>query len=259
MKKGKTIIKDGVKFTIDTTNNYLYEMENMDRCEVCDVFIPHVLEPGVVIDAIDSDFCRGGFRKVTISDEIPDIRPYAFYEAVIGEIVWPASHTSIPLECFQESTLGTVSNIDTVTHIGTSAFAGCAIKKLVWPSKCFEIPQKCFINGRVSDLTNVGHVSSIGDEAFAGCTIRRFDWPEGCKDVSTKCFEGSNIEIFKGAEHIESIGSEAFAYTCHLQELDLTHSKITSIGARAFARVKRSVVSLPYYVSEDFCDDLFAV
>lgn len=255
MEKEKTIIKDGVKYTVDMTNNYLHMMENVG--ELCDAFIPHVLEPGVIIDTIDGEFCRGRFGKITISDEISNIRPYAFYGAVIEEIVWPASHTSIPLECFQESTLGTVSNIDNVTHIGTSAFAGCAIKKLVWPSKCFEIPQKCFINGRVSDLTNVGHVSSIGDEAFAGCSICRFDWPEGCEDVPTKCFEGSTIEIFKGAEHIERIGSEAFAYTYHLRELDLTHSKITSIGARAFAQVERSAVSLPYYVSEDFSDDLF--
>lgn len=89
-----------------------------------DVNIPSVLPDGTQIKAIDTEFCCGLFGRVTISDDIAEIRKEAFGHAKVHEVVWPAACTKVPELCFFMSGVRKIHNLNRIIDIEDYAFWG---------------------------------------------------------------------------------------------------------------------------------------
>lgn len=132
-----------------------------------DIVIPRKLPNGIEIVSISRIFCYGAFTKVTISDEISTISPYAFLHSYVDSVVWPASCYRIPESCFRNSRIKSISNIEHVTEIAKTAFHESHIKSFSWPSECLKIPYMCFSSSHLETISNVDSVWSIDSLAFS--------------------------------------------------------------------------------------------
>lgn len=111
---------DGIKFKIDGYG-CLTELQNRQP-ERAEVTIPKVLPNGAVINSIGSNFVKGQFKEITISDEIETIAVSAFRHADVCKVNWSASCRVIPASCFYFSSVQQIANLDHVTHIEKYAF-----------------------------------------------------------------------------------------------------------------------------------------
>lgn len=157
------------------------------------VYIPSFLNDGTKITGISRAFCQAHhFNVVIISDEIDYVEPGAFHGASVNHVVWPAACTYIPDNCFLDSFVKVVSNIDhvkaigkmafafancidridfsasSITHMGDSAFEGAIAGNIVWPTACSHIPDLCFFNSSVKGISNLDNIKTIGERAFCG-------------------------------------------------------------------------------------------
>ena len=245
-----------VVLSVCTDNNSLSMVIN--EGPRCDLDIPNILPSGQKIDVIKGDIFRGKYGKITISNDIKQILACAFYEVDAEEVVWPDTCGYIPFGCFQNSNIGTISNIDQVVVVGECAFRGAKIGDIIWPSKCKEMPAQCFSSCHIRALYNTEHIVLIGEGAFYKGKIKYFNWPQGCPVIPDYCFQGSDIETLSGINNIKTIGYSAFSEAYNLKELDLSSLQIISIDECAFGGLKKSVVSLPYYIMSDNAEQWFA-
>ena len=125
----------------------LLTYRNVDYHKKVDVVIPKVFPDGFVVKSISSYSCVGNFRKVTISDEICDIRCGAFGDAKIEEICWSAGCTTIPDQCFERSTLRKITNVANISEIGEYAFSQTNLEEIdLSGSKIMTIAEFAFFN-----------------------------------------------------------------------------------------------------------------
>lgn len=110
---------DGVKFKVDG-NGCLRELRSKGGCP--SVIIPRVLSNGIEIKSIGSDFVKGKFETITISDDIAAIDCGAFRMSNIDKVIWSSSCLAIPDFCFHVSMLKKITNLNNVTEIGENAF-----------------------------------------------------------------------------------------------------------------------------------------
>ena len=169
----KNIIRytyNDVDFSIDEDGELCSLFDN--QADVRDVFIPSKLYIGdkiIPITSIGSGVCRCAFSKVTISDEIKDVKPQAFSHSYIDEVVWPKGCKTIPHMCFAFSNVGKVYNIDNVVRIGERAFQESSIRAINWPSACKTIPFACFSDSFLTNIINADQVNKVDECAFSGC------------------------------------------------------------------------------------------
>ena len=133
-----------------------------------DIFIPSALPNGPTIDALGPQFVRGGFKTITISDDITQIHDEAFGDSDIREVVWPAGCYTIPKFCFAGSKITKITNIGHVSKIEAFAFGESGIKEIDWPSGIKTIPWGCFYNSKLESIANIQSVTIIEDEGFYG-------------------------------------------------------------------------------------------
>lgn len=159
--------RDGVELWV--SKNRILAMTNPDNIPK-DFEIPCCLPNGDKITAVSTAFCRGLFSKVSLPAEVSDIPEKAFYNAFIGELVWPAACTKIPRECFYRGHVKKITNLSGVKEVGVKAFADSEIEEIVWPDECHEIPEKCFSAcSSLKHVSNMYHVESIKPFAFLDC------------------------------------------------------------------------------------------
>lgn len=173
----KTIICDGIKFKLNDAE-VLVEMVNND-CGERDVFIPSVFPTGERICAIGHDFCKGSYLTITIDDNISEIEDAAFKYAFADEVVWSSSCKTIPADCFFDSRIKRVTNIENVEVVGSRAFNNFYIRKVSWPLNCKKIPKYCF--KALDSISGIEDVEEIGEGAFSGSFIQEFAWTKNAK------------------------------------------------------------------------------
>lgn len=130
------------------------------------VMIPRVLPSGDVITAIGARFIQGeAFDKIDISDEITWVKANAFKYANVRAVRWSAGCKKIPDNCFEESTIETLTGIEKVRDIEDGAFMFSHLSSIVWPKHCTVIPKNCF-KGCILSISNIEKVLYICDGAF---------------------------------------------------------------------------------------------
>ena len=160
------------------------------------IYIPGFLNDGTKITGIAQNFCQAHhFNIIVISDEIDCIHQGAFHGASVNHVVWPAACKAIPDNCFLDSFVKTVSNIEHVesigkmafgfancikqidfsaspiTNMGECAFEGATADSIIWPTDCSYIPNLCFFNSSVKSISNLNNVKTIGERAFCGMQV----------------------------------------------------------------------------------------
>lgn len=245
----KRIIHDGILFIL--SDDELFGINTVSD-DVRDVYIPHVFPSGAVINSIGSCFCSqkwGSYGKITIDDNISDIKKSAFGNSSVKEVVWSASCLEIPERCFDSSDIVKLSNIDNVVDVGRKAFVNSKICSIKWPKNCDSIPVGCFHDSGLKAISNLDHVAHIGEFAFRGTSISNFSCPPKLSAIPAHCFAESGLRKITNIEHIISIGSYAFTNS-NLRELDL--SKVASVTLEPLSLYGIDIPIIPsYYTSED--------
>lgn len=131
------------------------------------IAIPFQFPSGGVIDTVSSNFLSGSCHELVFSEGIKTIEAEAFINADVQEVFWPSSCDTIPENCFKNSLIEKIHNIDHVVNVGQFAFASCHIKGMLWPSACSVIPRGCFLRSDIVMLDNIEHVVSIKTLAFS--------------------------------------------------------------------------------------------
>lgn len=171
---------NGVDFKI--VDNKLVRMEHKGKKRV-DVFIPHKFPTGEVITSIGSGFCGfkcGSYNKIVVDDNISVIDEGAFKRSAVNEVVWPASCCCIPRNCFNDSDIRKLSNIEHITSIGERAFMWSRIPFISWPQNCTVIPEACFCKSSLEEIVGLGVVERIDNLAFARTSLSKPIDLSGC-------------------------------------------------------------------------------
>lgn len=254
------VYHQGVDFRIE--DGCLLQMSNASTIQLEEIVIPSVFSSGERITSVGPLFCQLSFKKnpkIIIDDDISIISKEAFRDTCVEEVVWPASCTTIPYNCFFRSRITKITNIEHVTSIEDFAFFQSDIKEMVWPEKCSMIPLRCFAS--CTELTNISvpdSITEIAAGAFESCSFVNFRWPGGCREIPSRCFYGSMIETVDNLSSVVSIKDHAFARCYSVADIDLSSSIVSSVGHSAFFGVRRERVSTPYYMNADEFDSAFS-
>lgn len=117
----------------------------------------------------------------------------------------------------------------TVTSIGASAFSDVGVTSLSLPNTIVSIGAHAFTGAKMTTLTLPGSVARIGDFAFSGANVGA---PSNLVTVT-----------FKSPSRLTSIGALAFAWN-KITSVNLPNS-ITFIGNQAFYENQLTSVTLP--------------
>lgn len=235
----KKIIYDGINFEVDE-NGALQRMWNDKKAQK--IFIPNEFPDGTVISSIAPRFCYGNYGTVQISSKICTIQERAFKASDVKKVIWPTGCTTIPKNCFEDSEITEILNIDDVLNIEFRAFAYCKIQDITWPTKCTTIPRYCFEQCLgLKEIKNTDNVLQIEEGAFKHAGLFDFKWPRKCTEIPQRCFEHSYLENITDIEDVTKIGAWAFAYTC-IKSITVPQ-KVRAIPTETF-RYCRSLVEV---------------
>lgn len=210
-KERKIVVENGLEFHLGNRGLLLYVGPVGDIPK--NAVIPHILESGDEIRALDAYFLEGNeWNEITISEGI-EVKSRAFYDAIVNKVNWPSSCTEIPYKCFRDSDIKELTNIDGVEEVGEAAFMGADIASLKWPSACTVIPRDCFFASKLEEISGMENVEEVECGAFSCCEkLRNFNWPPKCEKIPSDCFIESGLESITGIEGVTSIGNEAFPH-----------------------------------------------
>ena len=246
---------EGVFFKIH--DNRLVAILNKYKDPI-DAFIPSVFSSGERIESIGPVFCHGEFSTITIDDKISRISGRAFKDAEVDRVVWPASCTTIPIACFEFSSIKELSNIESVVEIEESAFYCSDINDFKWPANCKIVPKCCFEVSQLKTISNTYAIEKIEKWAFKGCSLQSFSFPSKCTSVPDGCFMDCHIEKLLNLQNIYNIDSSAFAFAVFSEKLDFSASIGLNIERCAFKGVAENMVVLPYYIPAEMIEKAFS-
>lgn len=124
------------------------------------------------------------------------------------------------------SRLGTVTLPSTVTKIGKSAFQGC---------------------NTLTTVNGIQNVEEIGANAFNACAkLANFTLPTKLKKIEEGAFGYCwTLENLSFGSDLESIGNRAFTACQAMTSVDLSNTKVTSIGDVAFMNSNIASIKFP--------------
>ncbi|NLL94182.1 MAG: leucine-rich repeat domain-containing protein [Thermoplasmatales archaeon] len=144
----------------------------------------------------------------------------------------------IHTRAFLGSTVKTVVNADSLTHVWDEAFLGCgSLSNVRLPDGLLFIGRQAFegcAGGGFNRVTVPDSVSAVGEAAFRGCAgLTNVTLGKGMESVPRNCFEGcpklTELTIPDGVDAIED---EAFRDCVGLLFVDL--NEVSRVGDRAF-------------------------
>lgn len=195
----------------------------------------------------------------TVKDGTEDIDSYAFYEAVLKEVILPESCTEVRSSAFQGSQIERVefkaegnvklqynafygceqlSNVtvkeNTELHIGDNAFMGCS------GLKAFPYENADYIGGAAFDSTGIEYfeigekVTYLGHAAFEDSGLKNVVVKTMQIDkIHERMFRNTPLESVTLSDSITVIGASAFDGCKNLTAIDLKN--VTEIWSRAFS------------------------
>ena len=173
--------------TVSTVGQYITEAASLSRLVINkpyqDFSKSFLCKECVINCAIpEESFKDATFSKVTISEGVTEIGPYAFSGCRrLVSVSLPSTVTTIGESAFSScSVLTSIDFQNGLTEIGTNAFYSCkAMESISIPEGVKKIGDRAF--DKCSALTNVyipASVTEIGDFVFSSCSsLERIDGP----------------------------------------------------------------------------------
>jgi hypothetical protein len=198
-------------------------------------------------------------KSIIIPDTITYIEKEAFKGAYISKVSWSANCKTIMPFTFSESTLESITGLESVTNIKNGAFFVCKnlakvgpipsckeieaatfaycslLKEFNWPEQVEVIPDECFSGCLVlSELGGIDKVAQIGEYALKETLIKEFTVPNTCRSVSAHCFLScSKLRTVTWSNDCLEIPDGCFMGCSSLKNIkNISH--ITSIEREAF-------------------------
>jgi len=163
------------------------------------------------------------------------IESYAFSGCSSLAAVDISESTSVGGYAFSNcSNLTTVGDLSAFTAVSDGVFSGCAKLEAVNISNCRSIGKEAFNGCKTLQNVDLGNVKTIGESAFANCSqLKTVGDLSGFTIIPASLFIGcselQNLEL----PNVTSIGSSAFSSCSSLTDISLPN--VTSIGGNAFA------------------------
>lgn len=133
------------------------------------------------------------------------------------------------------SNLTTVGDLSAFTAVSDCVFTGCAKLEAVNISNCRSIGKEAFKDCNTLQNVDLGNVKTIGESAFANCShLKTVGDLSGLTIIPASLFSGcselQNLEL----PNVTSIGGGAFVGCPLLKNVNITSTKLSSIGSGAF-------------------------
>lgn len=210
------VVENGNTFHVE--HGVLIELRACEKDQ--DVVIPHTLKNGEEIKTLGSAFCQGKYGKITISDKIGNVERNAFEWADVEEVHWSYGCRIIPVDCFRNSKIRKISNIDNVVEIWSGAFSGSSIGSFTAPPLCKVIGDEAFAYSRLDTaFLDVKSLSHIGKSAFRSTNISEIIWSHGCPTIPERCFYESSVGKISNIQDVRGVRNNAFA-DCKIDKLE---------------------------------------
>ncbi|AMH94385.1 adhesin-like protein [methanogenic archaeon ISO4-H5] len=189
-------------------------------------------------------FRNSAISTLDLGDMIQTIGDNAFRASSIsGDLVFPASITSIGTYAFAQISVSTITFTDggsTPVEIGNSAFRDCSALTTVNLGNCVKsLGTEAFCNCTAMSAMSFGTgMESIGDRAFSGCNTMSAEVtiPKNTTYIGVDSFKGTNIRSLTFAEDsvLETISAGAFQDCRSLRRIIEIPDSVTEIGQNAF-------------------------
>lgn len=199
-------------------------------------------------------FYGSAIEEISNTDHVVKVEECAFSKTGLIEFKWPTGCKIIPIKCFSNSSLKEISNIEDVEAIKEQAFFSTNIKKFYWPPKCKKVYEQCFYNCKaLEEVIATDNIEEIEDSAFEKTGIKSFAWPAKCSVIPDSCFYDSSLKAISNTNNVLAIEAYAFGKTEFDagNKLDLSEAIVSRIGLKAFTKLEKEAVNLPYYLTED--------
>ena len=254
------------KYTVtDDVNHYVSVSQNSENAPSGAITIPsgvtHETVPYTVTSIANSGFYMNeDITEVTIPNTVTSIGEDAFVScSKLTTITLPSTLTTIENSAFYGcSSLASFSVPGSVTTIGAQVFDACSI-----PTFTFEASNTALtcnsgipctdhlylyrditqgfegaLTNSIKSLTIGANVTTINDNMFKNCIyLSSIDFSEatGLTSIGDNAF--NNCGNFDGSEEVPAL---------HLTTVDLSNTKVTSIGESAFIScTKLTTITLP--------------
>ena len=254
------------KYTVtDEVNHYVSVAQNGDNQPTGAITIPSSVTHDAVPYTVTSIAYRGFYMneditEVTIPNTVTSIGEEAFVScSKLTTITLPSTLTTIENSAFYGcSSLASFSVPGSVTTIGSAVFDFCSIPTFTFEASNTAITCNTVIpctdhlylyrnitqgfegslTNSIKSLTIGANVTTINDNMFQNCIyLSSIDFSEatGLTSIGDNAF--NNCGNFDGSEEVPAL---------HLTTVDLSNTKVTSIGESAFIScTKLTTITLP--------------
>lgn len=170
---------------------------------------------------------------------LQSVEPYAFRDLKkVTSIILPGTVKTIGDYAFYACNVATTINIpEGVTSIGAYAFNGCKkVEQIILPSTLTEMGKYAFYDCNAATVINTGGLTVIPERAFYNCkAVTSVTMSDDVTAINPYafyyCWELSEVNI---PSSLENIGNYAFNMCRKIPSLDLSNTKLVSIGNNAF-------------------------
>lgn len=167
-----------------------------------------------------------------------------------SNLTFPDKVKDISQTSFQNMQLtGTLNVGNSVETIPNYAFANNQLTKAIIGTSVKTIGQYAFQNSGISTVQFAEGIEQINCGAFRGTKIKNIIFPDSLKRIDSSCnygiFESANVlESVTFGKNLEYIGAYAFSSN-KLKKVDLSQTKVTTIGNYAFRSNQITEILLP--------------
>ena len=197
---------------------------------------------GGLISIGEGAFSESTVNQVELANGLETIGSYAFYKTKIvnktsGSII-PETVTSIGTYAFNDSTLWETAENNSVVYAGNwvVGFKG-NISSVILSAKTKGISDYAFYKSSLTSISGIQNVQIIGRGAFYECAqLGMVTLSDRLTRIEDYAFYKSGIMQVNASQcfDLEYVGRSAFYRCNNLKELDLSNTKVSTIGDYAF-------------------------
>lgn len=212
-----------------------------NRCfALCDSLKSITLNEGLeTIGEEAFEYCPN-LQEINFPSSLKSIGAFAFRDCKsLKTLIVPSGMTEVPeglyINCESAETLVLP---DSVISIGDRAFTGCKnVKELKLPKNLKSIGKQAFQNvSKITELTIPSSVETIDEHAFASLPlITSVVIPDKVEELSGTFSGCTSLAEVKLPTELKKIGKDTFMMCYSLKKINLSETKVTEIGDRAFA------------------------